>query len=140
MERVDAKAPGVGTQKANQLFIWQTCPAGAMLERLVHLQEGSGKRPRVYDLLKIQAPDALPLKKLMVVADAGWSEDILASQKLGDNWLLSLQTPLARVPSAIVPYTWNFLLNPSNHDSVHIAVQEVIRGRFDNRLFRFQHD
>jgi len=33
------------------------------------------------------------------------------SQKIGDAWLTSMETTLARVPSAIMPYTWNYLFN-----------------------------
>jgi RES domain-containing protein len=111
------------------------CPAGAMLERLVHLQDGSGKLPQTYDILKIEAHDSALIKELLVLADARWKEDTALTQKLGDEWLVSLETPLARVPSAIMPYTWNYLFNPVHPNSAQIAIQEVISSRFDNRLF-----
>jgi RES domain-containing protein len=56
---------------------------------------------------------------------------------MGDAWLVSLETPLARVPSAIAPQTWNYLLNPEHPDAKQVQVAEVIKERFDNRLFRF---
>jgi RES domain-containing protein len=132
------KSSGRWHSEGKPIVYLADCPASAMLERIVHLQDGSGKLPRTYDLLKIQAPDIVAVKELMVLADSGWKEDFASSRKLGDDWLLSIETPLARVPSAIVPYTWNYLLNPTHPDAAQIAVQEVIRERFDNRLFRFQ--
>jgi RES domain-containing protein len=44
---------------------------------------------------------------------------------------------LARVPSVLAPQTWNYLLNPEHPDAKMIEVAEVIKERFDNRLFRF---
>jgi len=35
------------------------------------------------------------------------------------------------------PQTWNYLLNPEHPDAKKIEVAEVVRERFDNRLFRF---
>lgn len=112
-------------------------PAGAMLERMVHLQEGNGRLPEFYDLLEIVAPETLLMKDLLPLADAGWKENLSLTRRLGDAWLASLETSLARVPSAIVPRTWNVLLNPAHADAKQVRIESVVRERFDNRLFRF---
>jgi len=36
-----------------------------------------------------------------------------------------------------VPRTWNYLLNPEHPDAKQVQIAEVIKERFDNRLFRF---
>ena len=108
-----------------------------MLERMVHLQEGNGRLPEFYDLLEIVAPETLLMKDLLPLADAGWKENLSLTRRLGDAWLASLETSLARVPSAIVPRTWNVLLNPAHPDAKQVRIESVIRERFDNRLFRF---
>jgi RES domain-containing protein len=113
------------------------CPAGAMLERMVHLQSGNGKLPQMYDLLKIVAPDAVEVGELLTLAPIGWKEDIGSTQRLGDTWLASSISPLTRVPSAIVSCTWNVLLNPAHPDAKKVEIAEVIKERFDNRLLRF---
>jgi RES domain-containing protein len=113
------------------------CPASAMLEQIVHLQAGSGKLPRSYDLLKVAAPDSVDVRELLPLARVDWREHSESTRTIGDAWLASLETPLARVPSAIVPHTWNYLLNPEHPDAKKIEVAEVIREHFDNRLFRF---
>jgi RES domain-containing protein len=112
-------------------------PASAMLERMVHLQDGNGKLPQVYDLLRITAPEDIAIGELLPLADSNWKEAVESTRRLGDAWLASLETPLARVPSVIMPYTWNYLLNPVHPDARQLTIQEVLRERFDNRLFRF---
>ena len=114
-------------------------PAGSLLERIVHMTDMVDDEflPQFYQLLKIDVPDDLPIKQLNTLAPAGWKEQIEFTRGLGDAWLASKETPLARVPSAIAPRTWNYLLNPEHPDAKQVVVAEVIRERFDNRLFRF---
>jgi RES domain-containing protein len=108
-----------------------------MLERIVHLQEGSGKLPQFYDLLRIVASDPVEVQELFPLVHVAWRDDVELTRRLGDAWLGSLETPMARVPSAIVPHTWNYLLNPLHPDAGKVQIAEVIRERFDNRLFGF---
>jgi RES domain-containing protein len=110
-------------------------PANGMLEQIVHLQDGSGKLPEFYDLLRIEASDSIDVRELLLLAHVAWKEDIESTRRLGDAWLASLETPMARVPSAIVPHTWNYLLNPLHPYAANVQIAEVIRERFDNRLF-----
>lgn len=112
-------------------------PASAMLERMVHLQDGNGKLPEFYDLLEILAPESLSIKDLLPLPDTGWKVNLSLTRRLGDSWLTSLETSLARVPSAIVPRTWNVLLNPAHPDAKQVKVESVLHERFDNRLFQF---
>jgi RES domain-containing protein len=108
-----------------------------MLEILVHLQYRQGKLPQRYDLLKVQVNEAIAVQPLDPDGEPAWKELPEFTRRLGDNWLVSLATPLARVPSAIIPRTWNYLLNPEHPDAKQAKIAEVIRERFDNRLFRF---
>jgi RES domain-containing protein len=112
-------------------------PAGAMLEVLVHLKDRDDNLPRTFVLLQIESPDRLATRNILPLADADWKERTDSTQRIGDSWLASLETPHARVPSAIMPRTWNILLNPEHPDAAQIAVVSVIHERFDNRLFRF---
>jgi RES domain-containing protein len=116
-------------------------PAGAMLERIVHLlnmdEDGKGDLPPGYNLIQVSVPDELPAKPLNTLARVDWKERQEFTQQIGNVWLASHESALARVPSAIIPRTWNYLLNPQHKDSVRIEIVEVIRERFDNRLFRF---
>lgn len=115
-------------------------PASAMLERIVHLtdRDEGGILPRFYQLLQISVPDDLATKPLSALAASDWRERVEFTRAIGDAWLASLESPLARVPSAIVPHTWNYLLSPLHPDAAQVQIVEAIRERFDIRLFRFE--
>jgi RES domain-containing protein len=115
------------------------CPAGALLERIVHLMDRNqdGILPQFYQLLKVAVPDEHVIKQLNTIAPVDWKERPEFTRNLGDAWLASMETPLARVPSVIAPQTWNYILNPEHPDAKQVVVAEVIKERFDNRLFRF---
>ncbi len=110
-------------------------PAGSLLERLVHLFDTHEQLPRTYNLLKIEAPDDLAVEELLPLADVNWKEQEEFTRQLGDAWLAARETSLARVPSAIAPYTWNYLLNPAHPDAGRVKIISATRERFDNRLF-----
>lgn len=94
--------------------------------------------PRWYDLMEVLAPDEMLIAELLPLAEADWKEDVALTRRLGDEWLAANNTPLARVPSAIVARTWNVLLNPAHPDASKVRIESVIRDRFDNRLFRWE--
>jgi RES domain-containing protein len=113
-------------------------PASALLEVMVHLEVRAENIPDGYQLLKIDAPDDLAVDD----ADPGevpanWRERVSLTQKIGDDWLNNGSTSLLRVPSAIVPETNNYLLNPAHADAVRIVIASAIRAAFDPRLMAF---
>jgi RES domain-containing protein len=109
----------------------------SLVESLVHLEVDSDEAPDSYTLLKISVPDDLAVQPLDPPAESEWKQDLELTRSIGDTWLASLETPLARVPSVIAPQTWNYLLNPEHTDAKKVQVAEVIKERFDSRLFRF---
>jgi RES domain-containing protein len=125
--------------EGGQIVYLADSPAGAMLERIVHMTDmyEDAILPRFYQLLQIAVPDELAIKALNTIAPTDWREHPELTRAVGDAWLASLETALARVPSVIAPHTWNYLLNPEHPDAKQLQVAEVIHERFDNRLFRF---
>ena len=111
-------------------------PAAAMLERIVHLASREGKLPRTYDLLEVEAGKDLVISNLDPPSESQWKLDVEITRTLGDGWLAAVASALARVPSVIVPRTWNFLLNPLHPDASQMRIASVMRERFDNRLFQ----
>src|SRR5581483_9628511 len=98
-------------------------PAGALVEALVHLELDPAHLPKSYRLLKAEARDRVPTKVVMPADLAGnWIRDYLTTRNVGDEWLASRTTALLRVPSAIVPETFNVLLNPEHSDVKKIRV------------------
>jgi len=112
-------------------------PMAALVETLVHLEVESEETPDFYTLLKIAVPSDLSILPLDPPSGSDWKRDLELTRRIGDAWLASLETPLARVPSVLAPQTWNYLLNPEHPEAKQVQVAEVIREQFDNRLFRF---
>jgi RES domain-containing protein len=112
-------------------------PMVALVETLVHLEIDSEETPDFYTLLKVAVPDDLAILPLEMPTGSEWKHDLELTRRIGDAWLASLESPLARVPSVLAPHTWNYLLNPEHPDAKKIEIAEVIKERFDNRLFRF---
>ena len=110
-------------------------PAGALIEYLVHLELNEKSWPRFYDLMQIAAPDGIGVETLSLPARDDWKRLPGVTRGLGDEWLRSQRTSLARVPSAIMPNTWNYLLNPDHPEAAEIRIIEVTRAEYDPRLF-----
>jgi len=113
-------------------------PASALLEVIVHLEVRAESLPDGFQLLKIDIPDDLvvdqPDKREL---PAGWRERVSLTQEIGDVWLNAGSTALLRVPSAIVPETYNYLLNPGHAHATRIVIASAIRAAFDSRLMAF---
>jgi RES domain-containing protein len=86
-------------------------------------------------LLEIAVPDDLAIHEIRPEGD-DWRQDQRLTRELGDAWLALRKTPLARVPSAIAPHTWNVLLNPGHPDAQFVRIASVSKVRYDSRLFR----
>ncbi len=115
-------------------------PAGAMMEALVHLELDQNELPRSYTLLQIKVPANLPIRTLSVPPSDTWHSDLALTRRLGDQWLLANESALTRVPSAILPGTFNVLLNPTHPDAPRLEIETIVRPKFDPRLLRSLRD
>ena len=98
-------------------------PAGALLEVLVHLELSPNMYPSNYGLLKIEVPKSVPVRTLGASAlPPNWVQAVIATKTIGDQWLASKSSGLLRVPSAIVPETFNILLNPEHPDADKVRI------------------
>jgi RES domain-containing protein len=106
-----------------------------LLEILVHLEVDRDDLPADYQVLRVECPDDIVFDDANRLPEQ-WRSDAAATQGLGDRWLDRQSSALLRVPSAIVPYTWNWLLNPIHRDAARVRTAETIRVSFDPRLFQ----
>jgi RES domain-containing protein len=112
-------------------------PASALLEVLVHARVDIEDLPVSFRYLEIEAPDTLAIEDVDTSAlPKSWRTDLLATRRAGDRWLQSSRTALLRVPSVIVPATWNVLINPRHPDNVQIRALRTLSHGLDPRLFR----
>ncbi len=111
-------------------------PAGALVEILVQLELAEDELPPNYKQLRVAVPDALHISQLRVPAGEAWKADAAATRKVGDAWLRSQRSALARVPSALLPHTFNYLLNPLHPDAGRVKIAETLDLKLDSRLLR----
>lgn len=110
-------------------------PAGALLEALVHLELPPDAYPARYGLVKAEAPDDISLRTLgRAELTADWMRNLILTRTMGDEWLISLSTALLRVPSVIVPETFNLLLNPAHPQASRVRVLWHAEYPWDDRL------
>jgi len=107
-------------------------PAGALLEVCVHTS--ANDIPPDFTVLKIGAPEVQIQAIRLDELPAEWQSRLELTRDLGTAWLQKKETPLLRVPSAIVPETANFLLNPTHPDAKKFKVIEASPYPFDFRL------
>lgn len=102
----------------------------ALLEVLIRF--GRREIPAPYQLLEIEAPDELVVESY---ARAAPSESVASSVAWGETWLRTGRTALARVPSAVAPQAYNYLLNPAHPEAAKVRILSHARYEWDVRLF-----
>ena len=112
-------------------------PASALLEVLVHLELNDAEYlPDSYQLLRIAVPDSIPLDEIDEESLANdWRGQLELTRAIGDEWLRGSNSVLLAVPSAIVPHTQNYLINPAHRDTKQIKINSHGNYPFDFRLF-----
>jgi RES domain-containing protein len=128
-------ASGRWHTRGNRVVYLADHPASALVEVLVHLEVDSEDIPRSYQLLAIDLPDNVAFQA--VRSDqlaANWHDHLQVTRDVGDSWLKENRVLLLRVPSAIMPFATNWLLNPPHEEATNARITEIIRAPFDRRL------
>jgi RES domain-containing protein len=109
-------------------------PACVLLEVCVHTTVQDV--PETYTLLRIEGPD---IEVSVLPEDAlptDWLGQPGVTQSLGTEWLSRNTGVLLCVPSAIAPYTSNFLFNPRHPLAEEFRIVEAMEYPFDMRIKR----
>jgi RES domain-containing protein len=123
--------------RGHRIVYCSQSPAAALLEILVHFEIDVRDLPARYRLMKLHAPDDLGVEEVAVHSlPADWTQQTDVTRSYGDRWLQAEHSPLLRIPSAVVPETFNVLLNPTHPDASLIAVVHVSDHAIDPRLLR----
>jgi RES domain-containing protein len=105
------------------------------LENLVH-RNGLGKN-KLYRILIIFVPDNIEIKEITPQQlPKNWKEYLNYSvcQKIGDEWIDSLNSCILKVPSTIITHEHNFLINSLHKDFKKIKIDSKEDFNFDERL------
>jgi RES domain-containing protein len=114
-------------------------PASALLEVMVHLEIDFEDLPTTYQLLGIDVPDDVAVETVGVTdierISQDWASDPRVTRDVLRPWFAEARTVMVSVPSVIVPFAQNYLINPRHKDAARIRVSHVARYPHDPRLF-----
>lgn len=128
-------APGRWHSQGHPIVYLAESAAGVLTETLVHLELDIAALPKSYRLLKAEAPDSMKIRTVTKAElPENWIHELVITRTIGDQWLAERQTALLRVPSAIVPETFNVLLNPVHPEAAQVKVLWHQEYPWDNRL------
>jgi RES domain-containing protein len=125
------RAPGRWHERGLPIVYLAESPAGALLEACVHTS--ANDVPPSYTLLAVSVPSRISLQATDALL-ADWTRHLELTRELGSAWLRSMESALLRVPSALVPATFNVLLNPLHPDAGHVRIEAAYDYPFDRRL------
>jgi RES domain-containing protein len=105
----------------------------ALLETMVHAP--SRLLPR-YVVFPVEFDDALVVDAGPSQLPANWRENPFPVdlQAIGDAWLDRSESPVLRVPSAVVPDESNYILNPEHPDFRRLKIGASFPLDVDRRL------
>lgn len=113
----------------------------AAVEYLVHVP--SSIKPSGLSIVTLEIPDTISYRE---ISQSDLPDDwrnypaplILAD--IGTDWAMKNHSLLLRVPSAVIPYELNYLINPSHPDMKHVSIFQVDKYTFDSRLILQKRD
>lgn len=123
--------------KGTRILYTSESRALCMAEVAVHIP--IGLIPKDYYLITIEIPDNSPMTTIDVkTLPKNWKEFPYSdlTQRLGDDFLNKMDSLILKVPSAVVPGDWNYLINPDHADFKEIRIKDKESFNFDSRLFR----
>ena len=108
----------------------------ATLEVIVHLDIAEDLPDDRY-YLEIEIPENIEILEILEKdLPKNWNEKppILETQYIGDDFVKENNSAILKVPSAIIPQEFNYLINPNHPDSKKIKVISKEKMIFDNRI------
>jgi RES domain-containing protein len=110
-------------------------PATAVLEILVHGQVREPAALAGHRFIKLEVPDEIDrLEVNEAHLPPDWSQRFAVTRAWGDRWLSERRRALLIVRSALVPETYNILINPLHADAARIRRIAAFPYPLDSRL------
>ncbi len=122
--------------KGTELIYCADSRALAMAEVAVHLSLSI--LPKDYMMVEIDIPISVSTASLAIDnLPQRWNSfpHLLDTQKIGDDFVSARKNCVLKVPSAVVPGDFNFLINPHHPDFTAIKIVGQEDFPFDSRLF-----
>jgi RES domain-containing protein len=127
------RAPGRWHDRGFSVVYLAETPAGALLEVCVHTSANDA--PPSYTLLAVRVEEPASMETLDVSSlRPDWIDHVEVTRERGSEWLRSVRSALWRVPSALVPVTFNVLLNPLHVEAARARIETTYEYPFDPRM------
>jgi RES domain-containing protein len=127
------RAPGRWHERGLPVVYLAESPAGALLEVCVHTS--ANDVPPLYTLLEIKVEARVGIETLDASGlPKDWPQNVQHTRELGSAWLRAGNRALLRIPSSLVPATFNVMLNPLHPDAARLRIQSVTKYPFDPRI------
>jgi len=97
-----------------------------------------GNIPPGYEMISIFIPDDIVITKIREEdLPSGWKVFPLATitQKIGDQFIIQGKFLVMKVPSAVVPGDFNYVINPRHPEFERIEIVRKEPYEFDERFF-----
>ena len=125
------RAPGRWHERGLPIVYLAETPAAPLLEACIHTS--ANDVPPSYTLLAVNVPPRISPRALGELP-ADWVDHLEVTRETGSAWLRSMPSALLRVPSALVPATFNVLLNPLHPDAGQVRIEAAHDYPFDPRF------
>ncbi|MBL7951119.1 MAG: RES domain-containing protein [Flavobacteriales bacterium] len=126
--------PGRWNSFGNAMVYSSESSSTTVLEVRVHAK----KLPRDLSMTTIEVPDnatVLRMKATELPNGWNWMRYLNTVRAVGDDFLNARKYLILRVPSAVDPKAWNYLLNPFHPEMARVQVVKVEPYSLDPRLF-----
>lgn len=131
-------AAGRWHRKGHEIIYLAESVAAALLEVLVHFECAPEDVPENFKLLDVEISDLVSISVLdESVLEKNWSKEQSVTRDIGDQWLAGQSSLLLKVPSAIIPQTYNYLFNPMHPEANQARVIRVTSHPYDRRLIEY---
>lgn len=92
--------------------------------------------PLNYSLIEIEIPDTEPLLvDEAFFKEKKWIDDLKTTQAIGDYFVDKNEFLILKVPSAMVSYCWNYLMNPNHKDFNQVKILKTNPFPLTGKLF-----
>jgi RES domain-containing protein len=129
-----ADHPGRWNGRGTRVVYLSESLAGATLEWFAYALNARPGREYVYFEVSASSEQVLELENQSLPEDWNTYPHPVSTQAIGDGWVQSDASTLLRVPSVLVPESFNVLFNPQHPQAAKLTWGEPRALWFDGRL------
>lgn len=130
-----------GRWNSKGIAMLYTSESRALCTAELAVHTAMGNLPTDYVLVTIYIPEDITIEEInknQLTPDWKSFPHPDSTQRSGDHFVRDNRTPVLKVPSAVVPGDYNYLINPAHGDAQKLRIIKTEPFGFDGRLFYLQ--